>query len=106
MNDAILSLLGLCRRAGKLTIGNDAVVEDTKNGTAKLVILTRDISANTRKKLTKELGEVTILTLNRAKEELGFALGRRLAAVVAVCDDGFAAKLTTLIESDTGGNCL
>ena len=91
MNDAILSLLGLCRRAGKLTIGNDAVVEDTKNGTAKLVILTRDISANTRKKLTKELG---------------FALGRRLAAVVAVCDDGFAAKLTTLIESDTGGNCL
>ena len=106
MNDSILSLLGICRRAGKLTIGNDAVVEDSKSGAAKLVILTRDISANTEKKLRKELGAVRVMTLDRSKEELGFALGRRLAAVVAVCDDGFAAKLIKLIESDTGGNCL
>ena len=27
MNDRILSLMGLCRRAGKIAMGNDVVIE-------------------------------------------------------------------------------
>ena len=55
MNDRILSLLGLCRRAGKLTPGNDAVIDDVAKGISKLVIVTSNISKNTEKKILLKL---------------------------------------------------
>ena len=35
----LLSLLGLARRAGKLSLGNDAAVESLRKGQARLVLL-------------------------------------------------------------------
>lgn len=101
MNDKILNFLGLCRRAGKLTVGNDAVIDEVKNGKAKLVIVSGDISLNTEKKLSKACAnyKVEILKLNRTRDELSQALGR-FCAVVAVLDDGFSKKLTQLISNE------
>ena len=56
MNDRILSLLGLCRRSGKLSLGNDAVIASVRDGEARLVLCTADISENTRKKITYAAG--------------------------------------------------
>lgn len=99
MNDKILNFLGLCRRAGKLTVGNDAVVDEIKNNKAKLVIVSVDISSNTEKKLKKACGyaNVECLKLNRSRDELSTSLGK-FCVVIAVLDDGFAKKLTQLIK--------
>ncbi|MCH5303524.1 MAG: ribosomal L7Ae/L30e/S12e/Gadd45 family protein [Ruminococcus sp.] len=107
MNDKILNLLGLCRRAGRLTVGNDAVADDVLNGNAKLVLVSSDISLNTEKKLNKvcTFANTELLKLNRTRDELSDALGR-FCAVVGVCDDGFAKKLVWLIQNETGGKCL
>ncbi|MBQ5398532.1 MAG: ribosomal L7Ae/L30e/S12e/Gadd45 family protein [Ruminococcus sp.] len=107
MNDRILSLLGLCRRAGKLTLGFDLIVEAVENGDAALVLTARDISKNTEKKLLSvcERNAVKISALNRSKDELSFSLGK-LTAAAAVCDAGFAEKLSELLNSESGGNCL
>ena len=101
MNDKILNFLGLCRRAGKLTIGNDAVVDEVKNGKAKLVIVSGDISLNTEKKLKIICGDnnVECLKLNRSRDELSFSLGK-FCVVCAVLDDGFKKKLVQLIKSE------
>ena len=40
----LLSLLGLARRAGKLSLGNDAAVESLRKGQARLVLLASDLS--------------------------------------------------------------
>ncbi len=101
MNDRTLSLLGLCRRAGKLTPGNDAVIDDIKNHRASLVVVASDISKNTEKKLESACRsfETRIVKLNRPKDELSLATGR-FSAVVAVCDEGFAKKLYELITNE------
>lgn len=39
MNDRILSLLGICKRAGKLITGADTTIDSIRKNKAKLVIL-------------------------------------------------------------------
>ncbi len=101
MNDKILNLLGICRRAGKLTIGNDAVTDEAINGKASLVIVSNDVSQNTEKKLRNTCGRcrTQLLKLNRTRDELSGAIGK-YCAVAAVCDKGFANRLCELISAE------
>ena len=52
--DKLLSLMGLCRRAGRLGVGHDAVFDAVRRGRARVVILTSDASARA---LAKQLRE-------------------------------------------------
>ena len=45
MKNQVLSLLGIARRAGRLSLGHDAVDEALKKREAKLILLARDVSA-------------------------------------------------------------
>lgn len=101
MNDKILNLLGLCRRAGKLTAGNDAVIDEVVHKKAALVIVSFDISLNTEKKLKKACvnNNTRMMKLNRSRDELSDAIGR-FCAVVAVLDKGFANRLVQLISDE------
>ena len=101
MNDKILSLLGLCRRAGKMTIGNDAVIDMVTNKKSKLVIMAEDLSKNTAKGelSTCHQSNVTALTIKRDKDQLSHAVGK-FCAVISVNDDGFANKLKMLIADE------
>lgn len=44
---------------------------------------------------------VKTLTMNRSKEEIGFA--RKICGVMTTEDKGFADKLEQLIENESGG---
>ena len=44
MNDRLLSLLGLARRAGRLSLGNDPVLSSMEEGKVKLVLVCPDLS--------------------------------------------------------------
>ena len=44
MNDRILSLLGICKRAGKLITGADTTIDSIRKSKAKLVIFANDFS--------------------------------------------------------------
>ncbi len=50
-HDRLLSTLGLCRKAGKLLIGFDAVAEQARAGGLPLIALAGDISAKTAKEM-------------------------------------------------------
>lgn len=97
MNDRLLNFLGLCRRAGKMKIGCDTVIESVELGNARLILMASDISENTKKKVTAALNSTDCETLNYTKDELSFSLGKT-CAVLAVEDDGFAKKLKELIK--------
>ena len=91
-----VNLLTMCRRAGKATIGFDAVSDAVKNKKAFCVMTASDISANTLKeRQEKEISfvcskyNVKIIPARLTKEELQFYLGKT-TAVIAVCDRGFA----------------
>lgn len=98
MNDKLLSIFGLCRRAGKLIIGADPVTDSVLKRKAFLVVTTKDFSNNSKKNILKatEGTSVKVLEINRTKDELSFAVGK-FCAVVAVEDKGFSNKIQELI---------
>lgn len=104
MNDKLLNFLGLCRRAGKMKIGCDTVIESAENKEAKLILLAADISENTKKKIISAASGTQYEILKYSKDELSFALGKT-CAVLSVEDEGFAKKLKELIatQNNKGG---
>ncbi|MBQ7809955.1 MAG: ribosomal L7Ae/L30e/S12e/Gadd45 family protein [Clostridia bacterium] len=101
MNDKLLNFLGLCRRAGKMKIGCDTVVESVELGNSKLVLMASDISENTKRKVISALNGVECNILDYTKDELSFSLGKT-CAVLSVEDEGFAKKLSELISNKGG----
>ncbi|MGN0677005.1 MAG: L7Ae/L30e/S12e/Gadd45 family ribosomal protein [Ruminococcus sp.] len=95
----MINLLTICRRAGRLTIGFDAVSDAVKNKKAFCVMTASDISANTLKEISFVCSKynVKIIPARLTKEELEFYLGKT-TAVIAVCDRGFADSFTALAE--------
>lgn len=96
----IINLLTICRRAGKLTIGFDAVSDAVKNKKAFCVMTASDISDNTLKEISFVCSKynVKIIPACLTKEELQFYLGK-FTAVIAVCDRGFADGFTSIAEN-------
>jgi len=101
MNDRLLSFMGICRRAGKLVIGNDPVKESIETDKALLVIIASDISQNTLKKIKPviEQSGVPCFEVSRTKDEISLSLGKA-CAILAVTDKGFADKFSELIEAE------
>lgn len=104
MNDRILSLLGICKRAGKLITGADTTIDSIRKSKAKLVIFANDFSKSSKKSVQTAADECNVktLTMNRSKEEIGFALGK-ICGVMTTEDKGFADRLEQLIENESGG---
>ncbi len=91
----ILSLIGLCQKAGKMASGEDTCETAIRSGKAFLVLLSSDASATTRKKFSNRCHyyEVPLAILPFSKEQLGRAIGKTLRSCAAVCEEGFAKKI-------------
>jgi ribosomal protein L7Ae-like RNA K-turn-binding protein len=96
--DRLLSLLGLARRAGRLKVGHDAVLESIQEGASALVLLSEDLSPRTKRDVmyaAQQCGAETA-EIARSKEMIGMALGVKPCGVLSVEDAGFAEKLRLL----------
>lgn len=100
MNDRILSLLGLCRRAGRLVIGAQPCIESINAGKARLLIMASDFSQGSARPVmaAAQKLKVKLCTVDRTKNEISVAVGK-LCGVLAIEDEGFAKKLDELINS-------
>lgn len=107
-NRKISGMLGLARRAGKITFGYDAVFKDITAGKAKTVFLSSDAAERTAEKIKKACAdfEIPAVVLPLEKKALGWAIGKDETAVLAVLDKSFSSKLKELagadMESDAG----
>ena len=84
------SVIGLCRRAGRLAVGHDAVIEAVRKGSAKLILLTSDASPRHEREIRALDGEIEIRKFEDDSNTVGYSAGKR-ACVFAVTDAGFAA---------------
>ena len=91
-------------QAGKLITGADTTIDSIRKNKAKLVIFANDFSKSSKKSVQTAADECNVktLTMNRSKEEIGFALGK-ICGVMTTEDKGFADKLEQLIENELGG---
>lgn len=101
VQNKILTLLGFCRKAGKLIIGTEKVTELIKKGETCVVVLSEDISPKTEKELRYfgNLGNATIIRIPFDRETLAHATATS-AGVFATADEGFCKAILQ------GGNNL
>jgi len=99
-----LGLIGLAKRAGKLALGADATLEALNRGRVQLLIFAEDASSRTLEKFEKAAAKDAISVIRLAeKANLGRALGRESAAVIAITDPSFAAGLLRILKMKTEG---
>lgn len=95
----VFSLLGLATKAGRIASGEFMTEKTVKEGSARLVIVGTDASANTKKNFRNmcEFYGVPYFEYG-TKEELGHAMGKEMRASLAVTDDGFAKSMKKHLE--------
>ena len=95
----VLSLLGLAMRGRNLVSGEFQTLEAVKNGSAMLVIIAEDASANTKKLFTNTCTfyEVPVYEYG-TKEELGRAIGKDVRSSLGVSDAGLAEAIIKQLE--------
>ena len=100
MNDRVLSLLGLIRRANRMSYGYDSTLKSVKEKKAYLVLFSCDVSKHTENDVKKiaEDSKVRCITTQYTKEEFQSCLGK-YTAVLCINDEGFSQKLISLLET-------
>jgi len=93
------SMLGLAMRAGKLASGEFSTEKAIKEGSAYVVIVAQDASANTKKNFRDACTfyHVPYYEYGR-KEELGHAIGKEYRASLAVTGENFANSIIKILE--------
>lgn len=91
-SNGILSLLGLALRGNNLAVGEEPVEAVARARDARVLLVASDAADNTyrRVKHFAEAGQCLWLRIPFTKAELGQAVGRNAAAIVAVTDIGLA----------------
>lgn len=101
----IYSFIGLARKAGAVQTGEELVEKAVKRGKARLVIVAKDASLNTRGKIEHALNGTGIpMLLFGEKERLGHALGKPFFSVIAITDNGFSERIKEMIETTVNYN--
>ena len=95
VDDPVLRLLGLAKKAGRLELGEEPVGAACRARQAKLILLAADAAPNTRRRAAHfgEAGIALWLEVPFDKGGLGFGLGRTSCAMLALTDAGFSAAV-------------
>ncbi len=103
MQNKYMSMLGLARRAGRLAMGHDLVIDSIKNRKSKLVLLSSDSSPRLHEEIAsasdRYLKSLPCVRIKENMEEIHFLLGYR-AGVISVNDMNFANRILELINQE------
>ena len=93
--DNILHLIGICNRAGDLAVGEEPVGAACRARDCRLILAAQDAADNTLRRVQHfaQAGQCLWITIPYSREELGAVSGRRVCAMAAVTDIGFACAI-------------
>ncbi len=99
MNDKVLSLLGLCKKSGNISLGFDACLESVKQKNSSLILVTNDLSERTLNRIYDQINnKVNIIVLNLSMEDIRKILGKS-SGIISVNNNGFAEKIKQLLNT-------
>ena len=89
--EKIAGALGLCRRAGKITVGAYLVKQELHRETASIVLLASDAAQNAEKKIAPlaKNKQVPLKRIPLSKEELGKCVGKEKGVVCVAVGQEF-----------------
>lgn len=97
--EALYQTLSLCRKAGKLVTGFDAVEQAAAQGKAWLVLYAADASPKTVRRMQQNVGDLVDVLPMPLKQEQLVPVSRKPAAVYAVVDRSLAALCAAKLEA-------
>ena len=101
--DNVLHLIGLANRAGALAAGEEPVGAVCRAKDCRLILVARDAADNTFRRVRHfaEAGSCLWISIPYSREELGAVSGKRVCAMAAVTEIGFACAIAErLAEAD------
>lgn len=97
----VLSMLGLARRAGKLSMGHDMALKALCEKKATMLIFASDSSERLQRefKVVIEKNEIDtpVFVVDISIDEIHFSCGYK-AGVITVNDDNFSKKIISLLD--------
>lgn len=97
--NSFLSFLGLAVRARKVISGTELTINGIRNGEVKLVIMSEDCSARTKKDLHNKASYYNVPvvdTLNSSEIKTAIGKDRK---VMGITDLGFAKRLEEIMDN-------
>lgn len=96
-----LSMLGMSRRAGRLSMGHDMAEKSIKSHKARLVLFCCDASPRLVDEFKKTLEnarlDIPVIVTEFTMSEIHFSIGYK-AGVMTLDDDNFAKRIIELLE--------
>lgn len=90
-------MIGLARRAGKLSMGHDMALESLKKRKAKLIVFCSDVSPRLINEFEKKNSNVPIIKSDITMDEVHFSVGKKVG-VMTVDDENFSKRLIELFN--------
>ena len=99
--DKFLSMLGICRKAGRMCIGASDTAEAVRRNKAILIYIASDLSQKTEKELRFVVGDkpIEVVRTRYDMATLSQAIGIK-TGVIAVLDQGFSEALTIKYQGE------
>lgn len=101
--DKLLSMLGLARRAGKLSMGHDMAEKSIKAHKAEAVIFCSDASERLvcefKKTIENARLDIPLFVLDLTMSEIHFSIGYK-AGVMTLDDKNFSKRVIELIREE------
>ena len=99
MDNKIYGLLGLARKAGKISFGTQSCIEAIEKRKAKLVIIAEDCSDRTKKNF-EEISKTANVQMRviGTIENISKCIGQNNKAVIVVKDENFAKEIIKKID--------
>ncbi|SHH42723.1 Ribosomal protein L7Ae [Clostridium collagenovorans DSM 3089] len=97
MNNKFYNFLNITRKSGNVLIGYNKCEDAIKHGKMKLVMMTEDLSQNSKDKFTKYCydRDITIIR-DMDKEELNAYLCSKEIKIIGITDENMSNKLLDL----------
>lgn len=99
--DKILSMLGLARRAGALSMGHDMAAKAIYASKAKLLLFAEDASERVKNEfavtLEKQKCDIPVYILPATISQIHFSCGYK-AGIITVNDSNFSSKIISLLN--------
>src|SRR5699024_12527924 len=99
MHKSYLNMLGLAYRARACILGFDLIVKNIKRRRAKLVLIAKDCSKQTRKKITDKCHTYNIpYVIVDDRNTISHTMSQSQRVAIAILDKGITTKIITLLE--------
>lgn len=97
--DKFYAMLGIGKKAGYISSGETACIQDIKRKKTNLLILAEDSSENTQKSFLKlcEKNNIKYIIVGE-KEKLGHSIGKNLTAIISIRDLNFSNAILNIIS--------